>query len=134
MPAPTAPAALKAARLCGRRRPPAASPCPGGNTARQAFSTGGPSISAGNSFSASAPAARALKPSLGVATPGTDQQAALALHCRTTAASKFGASTRRPPASATRSASAAVSTVPAPTSTWSPQAPRQAFDAVAAGG
>ena len=41
-----------------------------GNTARQALTICAGMASAGNSFSASAPPASALKPSLGVATPG----------------------------------------------------------------
>ena len=42
-----------------------------GSTARQAFNAAGPSVSAGNSLSASAPARSAANASLGVATPGT---------------------------------------------------------------
>ena len=42
-----------------------------GNTARQALNTAGGMISAGNSFSPSAPAFSAAKPSDGVITPGS---------------------------------------------------------------
>ena len=74
-------------------------------------------ISAGNSFSPSAPAFSAAKPSDGVITPGSDASPA-AFAARTTSASKFGATTSLPPASFTRATSAASSTVPAPTSAW----------------
>ena len=50
--------------------PTGSSAVPGGSTASQAFIAPIPTCSAGNSLSASAPAASAAKASLGVATPG----------------------------------------------------------------
>ena len=73
--------------------PTASSSVSAGNTARQALNTAGGMISAGNSFSPSAPAFSAAKPSDGVITPGSAARPA-ALAARTTSASKFGATIR----------------------------------------
>ena len=56
---------------CCRGMPPTgSSSASAGSTARKAFTPAGVSISAGNSFSAVAPAASAAKASVGVSTPG----------------------------------------------------------------
>ena len=89
---------------------------PGGSTARHALTTAGAIISAGNALTASAPAAKAAKASLGVAAPGR-QVSPSAFARAMTAGFVFGVTMRSPPASATASTSAGVSTVPAPTKT-----------------
>ena len=99
------------------------------NTARQALNTAGGMISAGNSFSPSAPALSAAKPSEGVMTPGSAASPA-AFAARTTSASKFGATISRPPASFTRATSAASSTVPAPISACCAMARGEPADAL----
>ncbi|KAG1578591.1 hypothetical protein G6F46_015766 [Rhizopus delemar] len=73
-------------RLSGVMPPTGTSAMGGRITARQAFSTTGPSCSAGNIFSTSAPAASAAKASVGVATPGQDGMTSC-LAVRITAAS-----------------------------------------------
>ena len=72
-------------------------------------------ISAGNAFSASAPALSAAKASVGVATPGIAIRPR-ALAAAITATSACGMTIRSPPASATAATSAGVFTVPAPIS------------------
>ncbi|KAG1317342.1 hypothetical protein G6F63_015709 [Rhizopus arrhizus] len=100
-------------RLSGVMPPTGTSAMGGRITARQAFSTTGPSCSAGNIFSTSAPAASAAKASVGVATPGQDAMPS-GLAVRITAASLCGMTISSPPASWTRAQSSGFSTVPAP--------------------
>lgn len=88
---------------------------PAGNTARSARSTLGLAASAGNSFNASAPAASIANASVGVKQPGMAIRPCV-LAARTTAASACGVTISFPPARATAATSAAVITVPAPTS------------------
>src|SRR3954447_13520999 len=90
-----------------------------GSTARHAFSDAVPSVSAGNSFRASAPARRAANASLGVATPGRQAMPA-AFAASITRASVCGVTTILPPAWRSRPTSAGSITVPAPTSASSP--------------
>ncbi|EDP61302.1 hypothetical protein BAL199_07098 [alpha proteobacterium BAL199] len=92
-----------------------------GSTARSALRTGGGAASAGNSFSASAPASRAANASVAVANPGIDNKPA-ALAARITVASPCGITISRPPTAATWSTASDVMTVPAPTSARSPNA------------
>ena len=91
-----------------------------GNTARIARSTGTPTSSAGNSFSASAPARRAAKPSVGVATPGMQTMPAC-LAAVITAVSPCGMTISRPPASPISVTCRGVITVPAPIRQLSPK-------------
>ncbi len=115
MPAPAAPAARQAARLPGVMPPTGHRPVPGGSTEAKAFRPAGPITSAGNSLSACAPAARAAKASVGVATPGIASMPSSRARA-ITAESRFGATISRPPARFTASTSATDSIVPPPTS------------------
>eukprot|EP01049_Picozoa_sp_SAG25_P003053 SAG25_NODE_167_length_13063_cov_9.799830_7_plen_196_part_00 len=69
-----------------------------------------------------APASSAAKASVGVANPGTETKPSSTVR-RITSTFVFGETMSFPPASATRSTSAAVSTVPAPTTARPPTAP-----------
>src|SRR5215831_10252136 len=69
-PNPAAPAATYSVMASGVMPPTGKNRVAGGNTLRNARSTFGVSISAGNSLSASAPWASAANPSVGVAIPG----------------------------------------------------------------
>src|SRR5450830_821212 len=75
-PNPDAPASMKTDTLLGRMPPTGSSATDAGMTARQALTTCGPSCSAGNIFSTSAPAASAAKASVTVATPGAQHSPA----------------------------------------------------------
>ena len=92
----------------------------GGNTALHAFTTAGGSASPGKSFSPSAPAASAAKPSVGVATPGRHQAPAL-FAARITSGSECGMTMSLPPASTVFRAASGDMTVPAPISASSPK-------------
>src|SRR5579883_22128 len=92
----------------------------GGKIAFIAFRTGGGLASAGNSFSASAPAAIAAKPSVGVAMPGR-QESFAALARRMMAVSPCGMTMRRPPAETTSPTCRSDVTVPAPMSAAAPK-------------
>ncbi|KGS74155.1 hypothetical protein X942_5537 [Burkholderia pseudomallei MSHR5596] len=92
-----------------------------GSTLRQARNTAGVISSAGNTFSASAPAWSAANASVSVDTPGAQTMPAcfVALMMEMSAC---GITISRPPASRTRSTSAAASTVPAPIRQSAPSA------------
>ncbi|MDT4840560.1 hypothetical protein FQZ97_743870 [compost metagenome] len=107
--------------LAGVMPPTGSTGRPAGSTARQALSPSRPIASAGNSFSASAPAASAANASVGVATPGMQSMPA-ALAARMTSVSAWGMTIRRPPAAAISQTCSARVTVPAPTRYRSPRA------------
>src|SRR5450830_2031237 len=75
-PKPEAPASMKTATLLGRIPPTGSKATEAGITARHALTTCGPSCSAGNILSTSAPAASAAKASVTVATPGAQHRPA----------------------------------------------------------
>ena len=101
--------------VCGEIPPTASRRVPFGRTARMALTPAGEAISAGNSFSASAPASSASKASDTVKKPGSDSRP-FDLLARITSISVLGETITVPPASATRSTSLVFRTVPAPTS------------------
>ena len=111
---------MNGARLSGVMPPTGMNSVCFGNTERSARSTSGPASSAGNSFSPSAPAASAAKPSVGVTIPGV-QTMPSALAARITAASACGMTMTPAPASRTACAASTEVTVPAPIRQVSPK-------------
>ena len=86
--------------LLGVMPPTGKTAIPAGSMARHALREAvGPSVSAGNSLSPSAPARSAANASLGVATPGRQAMSPAALAALITSGSVCGITTSRPPAS-----------------------------------
>src|SRR6478736_2443523 len=104
--------------LSGLMPPTGSTIVPGGSTARHALMICGGTASAGKSLIASAPALRAAKASVGVATPGVHIKRS-SLARRITATSACGMTIRLPPTSRTPLTLSGSRTVPAPMSTES---------------